>query len=126
MFAGRGQQSEGPPISASGYDGKRLGADRYLHYLPVEEVQRLRLEEDLRQALSSPAEREQAQRALQQIVQADGGVSPAEQAVVDEIQAALDQAQVGGLSSLLGFLARQDPAPRPGCGRCSESGSVPG
>jgi uncharacterized tellurite resistance protein B-like protein len=71
---------------------------------PVEEVERIRLEEDLRQALSSPAEREQAQRALQQIVQADGGITPAEQAVVDEMQAALDQAQVGGLSSLSGFL----------------------
>jgi uncharacterized tellurite resistance protein B-like protein len=71
---------------------------------PVDEAERLRLEQELRQALSSPAEREQAQRALHQIVQVDGVVSPAEQAVVDEIQAALDQAQVGGLSSLSGFL----------------------
>ncbi len=74
---------------------------------PVDEAERLRLVEDLRQALASPAERDQAQRALDQIVQADGGVSPAEQAVVAEIQAALDQAQVGGLSSLSGFLHRR-------------------
>ena len=71
---------------------------------PVDEAERLRLVEDLRRSLSSPAERDHAQQALQHIVQADGGVSPAEQAVVDEIQAALQQAQVGGLSSLGGFL----------------------
>jgi uncharacterized tellurite resistance protein B-like protein len=71
---------------------------------PVDEAERARLVEDLRQALSSPQEREHAQRALQQIVQADGGVGPAEQAVVDEIQAALQQAQVGGLHSMGGFL----------------------
>jgi uncharacterized tellurite resistance protein B-like protein len=71
---------------------------------PVDEVERARLVEELRRALSSPAERDQARRALHQIVQADGGISPAEQAVVDEIQAALDQAQVGGLSSMAGFL----------------------
>jgi len=71
---------------------------------PVDEAERTRLVEDLRQSLSSPAEREQARQALQQIAQADGGVSPAEQEVLDEIQAALQQAQVGGLSSLGGFL----------------------
>jgi uncharacterized tellurite resistance protein B-like protein len=71
---------------------------------PIDEAERLRLVEDLRHSLSSPADKDNAQRALQQIVQADGGVSPAEQAVVDEIQAALQQAQVGGLSSLGGFL----------------------
>jgi uncharacterized tellurite resistance protein B-like protein len=71
---------------------------------PVDEAERARLVEDLRRSLSSPAERDRAQQALQQIVQADGGVSPSEQAVVDEIQAALQQAQVGGLSSLGGFL----------------------
>ena len=71
---------------------------------PVDEVERARLVEDLRQALSSPADREHAQHGLQRIIQADGGISPSEQAVVEEIQAALQQAQVGGLSSLGGFL----------------------
>ena len=71
---------------------------------PVDEAERARLVEDLRQSLSSSAEREQAQRALQQMIQADGGVSPAEQAMVAEIQVALQQAQTGGLSSLGGFL----------------------
>ena len=38
--------------------------DIYIDF-PVEEAERIRLVEDLRQALSSPAERDQAQRALQ-------------------------------------------------------------
>lgn len=71
---------------------------------PVDAAERARLMEDLRGALSSTAEKEKAQRALQQIIQADGGVSPDEQTMVEEMQRALQQAQIGGLSSLGGFL----------------------
>lgn len=71
---------------------------------PVEEAERARLVEDLRQALSSTAQKEKAQLALERIIQADGGVSPDEQAVVEEMLRALEQVDVGGLSSLGGFL----------------------
>lgn len=71
---------------------------------PVDDAERARLLDDLRRSLSSGAEREKAQRALDQIIQADGGVSQGEQAVVEEMQRALQQAHVGGLSSLGGLL----------------------
>lgn len=71
---------------------------------PVGEAERARLVEELRRSLSSPSQKEKAQLALERIIQADGGVSPEEQAVVEEMQRALQQAEVGGLSSLGGFL----------------------
>jgi uncharacterized tellurite resistance protein B-like protein len=71
---------------------------------PVGEAERARLVEDLRRSLSSTAQKEKAQLALERIIQADGGVSQEEQAMVEEMQRALQQAEVGGLSSLGGFL----------------------
>lgn len=60
---------------------------------PVDEAERQRLIADLQAKCSSPAEQAEALQALDQMVQADGSVSEAEQAVVDEIRAALQTGQ---------------------------------
>ncbi len=56
---------------------------------PVDEAERQRLVEELQAQLTSPADRAEAEQALDQMVQADGVITAAEQAVVDEIKAAL-------------------------------------
>ncbi len=56
---------------------------------PVNEAERRRLVEELQAQLTAPNERAQALQALDQMVRADGTVTAAEQAVVDEIKAAL-------------------------------------
>ena len=56
---------------------------------PVTEAERQRLVEELQTELASPDDQARALQALDQMVHADGTVTAAEQAVVDEIKAAL-------------------------------------
>lgn len=64
---------------------------------PVDDAERQRLVAELQARLSSPAEREQAIQALDQMVGIDGEVSESERAVLDEMKAALQSAQTGGI-----------------------------
>jgi uncharacterized tellurite resistance protein B-like protein len=66
---------------------------------PVDASERQRLVEDLDSRLSSDADKQQVLQALDQLVQADGQVSPAEQEIVAEIRASVENAQPakGGL-----------------------------
>ena len=73
---------------------------------PVGEAERARLIEELRQIIASPQDRELAMSALDDLVNADGVVTPEEQAVVDEVKAALvgSSGPFGGLSRFVGNL----------------------
>jgi uncharacterized tellurite resistance protein B-like protein len=56
---------------------------------PVEAAERQRLVDNLQAQLVSPADRTEALQALDHMVQADGIITASEQAVVDEIKAAI-------------------------------------
>jgi uncharacterized tellurite resistance protein B-like protein len=56
---------------------------------PVDQAERQRLIAELQAKLASPTDRAEVLQALEQMVQADGSISEAEQAVVEEIKAAL-------------------------------------
>ena len=56
---------------------------------PVEAAERQRLIDALQAQLASPADQTEALQALDHMVQADGTITAAEQAVVDEIKAAI-------------------------------------
>ena len=77
-----------PGMTAKDWDEINIYVDS-----PVDEAERQRLIADLQAKLASPADRAEALQALDQMVQADGSVSEAEQAVVDEIKAALQAGQ---------------------------------
>jgi uncharacterized tellurite resistance protein B-like protein len=62
---------------------------------PVDAAERQRLVSDLENRLSSEADKQQVMAALDQLVQADGVVSPAEAEVINEIKASIDNAQTG-------------------------------
>lgn len=62
---------------------------------PVDEAERQRLVQNLQASLSSRADQELAIQALDGMLAAGGGVGPAEQKVVDEIKAAIRDANVG-------------------------------
>lgn len=80
--------------------------DIYLeHPVPAEERERLLAE--LQDALASSADRELAVRALEDIIQADGEISPAEQQVLAGIRSALEAVDV----SIFGQLGRALRAP---------------
>ena len=64
---------------------------------PVDEAERQRLVSELQDRLSSPAEREQAIHALDQMAGIDGVVSESERAVLDEMKSSLQNAQSGGI-----------------------------
>lgn len=75
--------------------------DIYLEH-PVPPAERERLLAELQDALASGADRDLAVRAVEDIIQADGEISPAERQTLDEIRHLLDQADL----SLLGQLGR--------------------
>jgi uncharacterized tellurite resistance protein B-like protein len=69
---------------------------------PVEPVERARLIADLQAGLSSRKDQELAISALKDVIQADGSISDQEKAVFQEVQEALEDANV----SLFGQLGR--------------------
>jgi len=86
-----------PQVSAHQWDL----LDMYIES-PVGAEERARLVEDLRQAIQSPENKALALAALDDMVQADGGVSPEEEQVVTEIRQAIESADTG----LVGKLSR--------------------
>lgn len=62
---------------------------------PVEQAERERLVEELQIRLTSSNEKAQVLQALDQMAQADGEVSAAEQAIVNEIKAEIEAAKFG-------------------------------
>lgn len=87
--------------------GTQLGAqewellEMYME-TPVDADERARLVADLQDAIQTAAERQFVQNALQQMVSADGSVPPEEQRVIDEIEQAVQDTDVG----LFGALSR--------------------
>jgi uncharacterized tellurite resistance protein B-like protein len=66
---------------------------------PVEEAERQRLVAELEAALSSPAEKDQAIQALDQMVQMGEAVNPQELAVIEEIKSSIQNSKAGGMRS---------------------------
>ena len=62
---------------------------------PVSSAERTRLLEELVQCLRSPADKAFAKTVIREVVEADGKVSPTEKQVLDEVQSALENADVG-------------------------------
>jgi uncharacterized tellurite resistance protein B-like protein len=71
---------------------------------PVEEAERQRLLEDLQDALRSEDDKQLALSTLDEIVNADGKITPAEQAMLAEVQPAIKGATTGLLQPLSGLL----------------------
>jgi uncharacterized tellurite resistance protein B-like protein len=57
---------------------------------PIDEAERARLIVELQNALRSPRDRQLVRQALDEMVHIDGQISPAEQAVMDEVKRAID------------------------------------
>ncbi len=68
---------------------------------PVGDAERERLLEELKFAIRTPRDRELAQRALEEMLQADGDVSDEEEQVAAEIRATIDSVSVDTLSRLV-------------------------
>jgi len=83
---------------------------------PVGEEERAALIEELKAALRRPEDRQLALQALDDLIHADGEVTPQEKAVEDEVQAALEDVDLsffGQLGRLLqGPMERRDTAMR--------------
>jgi len=71
---------------------------------PVDEAERQRLVENLQSSLASRADQVLAIQALEGMISASGGVNPAEQAIVEEIKAAIRDADVGLSGRLSHFI----------------------
>jgi uncharacterized tellurite resistance protein B-like protein len=67
---------------------------------PVDEAERNRLVEALRQSISSQSDKELVRTALQDMVHADDVVTADEQQVMAEISAAIDSVEVGAMGGL--------------------------
>ena len=78
---------------------------------PVGDAERERLVEDLRSAIQKPGDRALTLRALEEMVMADGEVTGDEQAVVAEIEAAIESVDFGLFSRLTkGMTGRRSAA----------------
>jgi len=78
---------------------------------PVGKAERERLVEELRSAVQTPRDRNLAIRALEEMVMADGEITEDEQAVVTEIEAAIESVDSGLLSRLVkGMTGRRSAA----------------
>ena len=73
---------------------------------PVGDAERARLVADLQASLESSQDREMALTMIDELVAADGEISADEQANVNEIKAAIKDANVGVLGSMGNFLGR--------------------
>jgi len=67
---------------------------------PVSQAERARLVEELKARMASRSEKELALNALDEMMQADGMVTISERAVIDEIKASIQDADVGILPQL--------------------------
>ena len=67
---------------------------------PVDEAERNRLVEELRQSISSQSDKELVRTALQDMVHADDVVTADEQQVMAEISTAIDSVEVGAMGGL--------------------------
>jgi uncharacterized tellurite resistance protein B-like protein len=78
---------------------------------PVDEAERARLVEDLRDAIRSPEHRDLALKTLDEMLWADGEVTQEEERVVAEIKSAVESVDIGLLSRLVkGMTARRAQA----------------
>jgi uncharacterized tellurite resistance protein B-like protein len=78
---------------------------------PVDEAERARLVEDLRDAIRSPEDRDLALQTLDEMLWADGEVTKEEKRVVAEIKSAVESVDIGLLSRLVkGMTARRAQA----------------
>lgn len=78
---------------------------------PVDDAERARLVEELRNAIGSAQDKELALATLDEMIQADGQVTGDEEAVVAEIKAAIDAVDIGLLSRLVkGMTSRRADA----------------
>jgi uncharacterized tellurite resistance protein B-like protein len=78
---------------------------------PVDEAERARLVEDLRDAIRSPEDRELALKTLDEMLWADGHVTEEEERVIAEIKSAVESVDIGLLSRLVkGMTARRAQA----------------
>ena len=68
---------------------------------PVDEAERARLVEDLRDAIRSPEHRDLALKTLDEMLWADGEVTQEEERVVAEIKSAVESVDIGLLSRLV-------------------------
>ncbi len=71
---------------------------------PVGDAERTRLVADLQASLKSSQDKEMALTMIDELVEADGEISPEEQASVNEIKSAIKDANVGVLGSMGNFL----------------------
>ncbi|UCD99380.1 MAG: TerB family tellurite resistance protein, partial [Chloroflexota bacterium] len=71
---------------------------------PIGEGERARLVADLQAKLKSSADKEYALNMVDQLVMADGQISPAEQSSVDQIKSAIREANVGLMGGMGNFL----------------------
>lgn len=67
---------------------------------PVSEAERVRLIEDLREQLETPQDKAVVLQALDELVRADGYISPEDEAVVGEIRQAIDAVDFGFFAQL--------------------------
>jgi uncharacterized tellurite resistance protein B-like protein len=78
---------------------------------PVDEAERARLVEDLRDAIRSPEDRDLALKTLDEMLWADGEVTQEEERVAAEIKSAVESVDIGLLSRLVkGMTARRAQA----------------
>ena len=100
-------------LSDSGLSGEEwLMLEMYMN-APIETAERTRLLADLQEAIRTPAEKRYVLQALQQMVEADGESTDAEQRVIQEMGQAVEEADVGlldGLNRLLGGTLRRRSA----------------
>lgn len=68
---------------------------------PLSDAERERLLEELRYAIQTPQDRELAQQALDEMLQADGDVSAEEEQIAAEIRATIESVNVSTLSRLV-------------------------
>ena len=73
--------------------------DMYIE-APVSEAERARLVAELQDALQSSQDKALAKRTLDELIHADGEVTAEEEAVLQEVSAAIDQADTGALGGL--------------------------
>lgn len=74
-------------LQMSGQEWARL--EMYIDQ-PIDEAERARLVADLQNALRSPRDRQLVRAALDEMVGIDGEITPAEQAIIDEVKRAID------------------------------------
>ena len=96
------QTSSGRGVELTGQEWAQL--NMYIE-TPVGEEERARLLADLSGALRTSEERQFVVLAVQDLIAADGEISPEERDVLEEVEAALDEARAGTFGRLRRLLA---------------------